>query len=137
MMDNTHISDLDFKSRFATLVLGGGGSLPKKPLDRHILYLSVMLGLEPNRMYSEKELNAELIRWVERFGSSFGLDHVSLRRNMVDEGYVQRDTAGHFYQLSPEPPYRIEPPAGAIDLEALVEAEHAAREERKRRFTAG
>lgn len=129
------ITDMEFKSRLVELVLGGSGSLPRKPLDRHILYVSAMLTIESGRTYAESELNSLLLSWVERFGDSFGLDHVSLRRSLVDEGYLQRDRAGRTYERAPEPPYYLDYPMRAQDLAEMVEVERAAREERKRQYS--
>jgi hypothetical protein len=130
-----HLTAAEFKSRFAALVLGGGGALPKKPLDHHILYVSAALALEPGRTYSESELNEVLLQWVAEFGASFGIDHVTLRRSLVDEGYLQRDRAGRCYELAADPPYSIENSASEIDLRALVVAERTARYERKKQYT--
>lgn len=133
----TNITLNEFTSRFAALVLGGGGALPQKPLDRHILYLSATLGIEPGRTYAENELNAVLIQWVASFGDNFGLDHVSLRRYLVDEGYLRRDSAGRFYELAlADLPYTFYRPVEKPDLVALVEEMRTARELRKRQYTA-
>lgn len=74
-----HITIDQFINRFVALVMAGGG-LPKKPQDRQILYLSSILKLAPNRLYSESELNDQLQPWAAHFGVNFGLDHVTLRR---------------------------------------------------------
>jgi hypothetical protein len=47
-----HITESLFKSRFPSLVIGGG-SFPKKTKDQHILFVSAILALEPQRCYSE------------------------------------------------------------------------------------
>jgi hypothetical protein len=69
-----------------------------KHIDRHILFISATLGLEPQRRYSESELNDELRKWTARFGRGVNLDHVSLRRFLVDEHYIRRDTTGEASQ---------------------------------------
>ncbi|HET7378315.1 MAG TPA: hypothetical protein VFK30_16490, partial [Anaerolineae bacterium] len=61
-----HVTDSQFRDRFTTLFFGGQ-DLPKKLVDRHIVYISVLIGLQPNRKYTEKELNAELQRWTLLF----------------------------------------------------------------------
>ena len=90
-----------FKDRLVALILGGR-DLPKKPMDHHILIFGATLGLEPRRQYSEAALNAELSKWTSLFGGNFNLDHVTLRRFLVDDGYLRRDAAGGSYVLVTE-----------------------------------
>jgi len=130
----SHIDDAQFKNRFVSLIVGGQG-LPKKPLDRHILFISAALGLEPQRQYTESELNIELRKWTSRFGDPVNLDHVTLRRFLVDEGYLSRDTAGTSYELTTGWPYTFDPSIKVLDLDALIEEARAARELRKQQYT--
>ena len=44
----SHITESQFTDRFVSLVLGSR-ELPKKQLDRHILFISSILKLEPGR----------------------------------------------------------------------------------------
>ena len=123
-----------FKNRFVSLIIGGQG-FPKKDLDRHILFISAALGLEAQRQYSESELNDELRRWTARFGESVSLDHVSLRRFLVDEGYLRRDTAGGSYELTTTGwPYSFDPSIRTLDLEVLIVEARAARELKKQQY---
>ena len=126
----SEITVAQFSDRFVALVLGAR-DLPKKALDFNILLLSSVLGLESGRAYSEGELNAELQRWILSFGGKFGLDHVTLRRYLIDEKYVRRDPAGRAYQLDRAGPrFTYDPEVRSLDLQLLV-AE--ARQERARR----
>jgi hypothetical protein len=64
------------------------------------------------------------------------LDHVTLRRFLVDEGYVRRDSAGRSYELTTTGwPYTFDPSIKVLDLDALIEGARAARESRKRQYT--
>ena len=130
----SHIDDAQFKNRFVSLIVGGQG-FPKKPLDRHILFISAALGLEPQRQYTESELNVELRKWTSRFGDAVNLDHVTLRRFLVDEGYLNRDTAGTSYELTTGWPYAFDPSIKVLDLDALIEEARAERELRKQQYT--
>jgi len=124
------IPSAQFSERFVALVLSAR-ELPKKSLDFNILLYSSVLGLEPEREYSEAELNAELQRWILAFGGSFGLDHVTVRRYLIDEKYLRRDPAGKAYRLDPAGPrFGYDPAVRSLDLQALV-AE--ARQERAKR----
>lgn len=123
-----------FRQRFVALILDAR-DLPKKPLDRHILWYSAALGLQPRRAYSEAAVNEELRGWAGLFGGPFGLDHVTLRRFLVDEGYLRRDAAGGSYSLVTEGlPYSFDPSLAGLDLAHLVREAKQERESRKRRF---
>ncbi len=133
----SHITESQFTDRFAALVLGSR-ELPKKPLDRHILFISSILKLEPGRRYSESELNDGLRTWSSRFGGPFGLDHVTLRRYLVDEKYLARDPAGGTYELAASGlPYTFDPAIRALDLDQLVSAAKQARELKKQQYLKG
>lgn len=95
------ISIAEFKDRLAALCLKGGRrGFPRKPRDQHILFKSIILRLEPPRTYTEAELNEELRQWLSQVGQTLELDHVSLRRYLVDAGYLIRDGAGRSYQVA-------------------------------------
>ena len=127
-----HISESQFTERFVTMATAGR-DLPKRPLDLHILLISASLGLDPDRTYSEPEVNEELSKWSARFGGDLGMDHVTLRRLLVDERYLSRDPAGVAYRLqTAERPYTFDPSIRTLDLEGLIDEERRARAERKR-----
>jgi hypothetical protein len=129
-----HITDPQFRERFVALILGAR-DLPKKDLERHVLFLSAVLNLDPKRAYSEKELNDELRKWTDSFGAQFGLDHVTLRRFLIDERYLTRDSAGNSYERRISGlRYTFNPSLESIDLTALVDEARREREERKRRY---
>jgi len=110
-----------------------GHGLPNKQLDRHILFVSAVLGLDAEREYTEKQLNDELRKWSERFGANVCLDHVTLRRFLVDEGYLTRDAAGTAYILKKEGlPYTFDQSIWSLDLQELINSVRRDREKRKR-----
>lgn len=130
----SQLAETQFTERFTALILNGK-ELPKKPLDRHVLFISAILKLEPGRRYTESELNDELRAWAARFGGNSGLDHVALRRYLVDEKYLVRDSAGGTYELAAGPlPYEFDPSLRQLDLDKLVEAARQARELKKQQF---
>ena len=127
----SHITVSQFTTRFISLVLKGNG-LPRKQLDCHILLMSAVLGLEAGRKYSEKQLNDELGSWSTRFGDNVCLDHVSLRRLLVDDGYLTRDAAGTTYVLKTEGwPHTIDPAIRSLDLQGLIDEAIRDNEERR------
>ena len=68
--------------------------VPAQATRRRMLLEHVVQSFEPGREYPEKEVNAVLRAWTE----GGGLDHVSLRRYLVDEGLLSRD--GNAYRRS-------------------------------------
>ncbi len=130
----SHITTSQFADRFVSLVLAGR-ELPKKQQDRHIVLISSILKLEPGRQYSEKEINEELQVWIIQFGRSFGLDHVTLRRYLVDEKYIIRDSAGGTYKLATDGlPYTFDESIRELDLEKAVAEAKQARELKKQQY---
>ena len=60
------------------------GTIASHPL--HQCYRSS----NPDRTYSVEEINLLLGDWSERFGDNFGLDHVTLRRALIDAVFTAR-----------------------------------------------
>ena len=132
-----HITESQFTNRFCALILGKN-DLPKKQDDLHILLYSSTLKLDPNRQYTEKELNEQLQVWSARFGATFNLDHVTLRRFLSDAGYIQRDAAGTAYQLAKtNPAYTFDSSINQLDLDELIGKAKREREERKQQYLKG
>jgi hypothetical protein len=130
----SHIEASQFENRFVALILNSR-DFPKKDMDRHILFISAILGLEPGRDYTESELNTELGKWAARFGGPFNLDRVTLRRYLVDERYIQRDSAGTSYQVATvDLPYTFDPAVKTLDLENLIDKARRARELKKQQY---
>jgi hypothetical protein len=134
----THITDTQFRERFTSLYFGGQ-DLPKKPFDRQIVLISAILGLEHGRQYSEGELNGELQKWVISFGKRYNVDHVTLRRYLIDEKYIKRDSAGTAYQLGDLEtlPTTFDVTLFNLDLAALIAVAQAARELKKQQYLQG
>jgi hypothetical protein len=134
----THITNAQFRERFTSLYFGGQ-DLPKKPLDRQVVLISAILDLERQRKYSESELNAELQKWVLQFGRRYSVDHVTLRRYLIDEKYIVRDSAGNAYELDALEtlPTTFDATLAHLDLAALIAEAKAARELKKQQYLKG
>jgi hypothetical protein len=130
-----HLTALQFRERF-TLLYFSGQDLPKKPLDRQIVLISTLLGLRHAQKYSEKEINAELQKWVLQFGQRYGVDHVTLRRYLVDEKYLVRDSAGDAYELGALEtlPHTFDATLFKLDLMKLIDEAKAVRELKKQQY---
>lgn len=135
MTSERMITVAEFQERLVVLCEGGPGAFPRRDRDRHILFRSIVQALAPDVRYSEKALNAALQQWLSEIGSRMEIDHVTLRRYLVDETYLMRDPEGRTYRVNPTGRglVRFELAVASIDASALIQAakEHTA--ERKRR----
>src|SRR5688500_19161570 len=75
-------------------------ALPVRPHDLKVLLKLAAAQFEPGRKYSEPQVNDRLQEWLQPFCSPFGVDHVTLRRCLVDAGLLVRDKAGATYELA-------------------------------------
>ena len=97
------ITTEEFRDRLEAL-LGGRApqGLPRRRLDRAILLKAVVLGLDPSRAYTEKDLNEALRLRIGDLGAA-ETDHVTMRRLLVDAGHLVRERDGSIYRTAPEP----------------------------------
>jgi hypothetical protein len=72
-------------------------ALPTRSADEELLLRMAARRFEPRRNYSEAEVNDVLRAWLQAFSAPFGIDHVTLRRRLVDTRLLMRDTAGASY----------------------------------------
>lgn len=124
-----------FVRRFTTLILQGKG-FPQKQQDVHVLLKSATLRLQADQNYTEKEVNAELQVWVMQFGIDLNnLNYVTLRRYLVDHGYLSRDTSGSEYRLlMTDLPFSFSSEIDELDLLEELAQEKQARALRKAQF---
>jgi hypothetical protein len=109
------------------------GLLPKKRSDQTVLLALACAQFEPARVYREDDVNEKLQAWLERFTSPITMDHVSFRRQLVDEYFLLRDAAGAAYRVNgPKLDREICEAARSIDPGAVMAAVRLEREERKR-----
>jgi len=134
-MSEQIISAAQFEERLAAICLGGAGSaFPRRSRDRHILYRSIIQMLDHARRYSEADLNDALQQWLLEIGSCLDIDHVTLRRYLIDEQYLSRDANGNAYQVNPAGSSLVEfePAIASIDPFAVIQAAKDRVAERKR-----
>src|SRR5512140_320093 len=110
-------------------------AVPKRPADQELLGLLAAARLEPHRTYTEQEINDVLAAWLETFTEPYGIDHVTLRRMVVDMRLVTRTTSGSMYQVNDARLAELEP-LRAIDLAQVLADVRAGREFRKRQHPA-
>jgi hypothetical protein len=105
--------------------------LPKRPADQELLVRLAAGQFAPGAAYTEKQVNETLAAWLATFVAPYGIDHVTLRRMLVDARLMVRDKQGSTYRLdaSAFTPLQDDPAA----VMAQVAAE---RKERKQQHAA-
>jgi hypothetical protein len=106
-------------------------ALPRRSRDLEVFLALAAARFEPKRAYSEREVNDRLQAWLEPFSSPFGVDHVTVRRCLVDARLLVRDKAGSTYERAK----RVSAPASVEPAEIMVEVQRE-REKRKRAHSA-
>ncbi len=95
-----------FIKRLVTLLLRSGLSeFPKNKSDQFIILKSVVMSLNLNETFTEKELNEQIDNWIKAVGQVKNIDRVTIRRLLVDYGYLTRSKDGAVYQLVKPEPY--------------------------------
>ncbi len=122
------ITAQEFEKRLVALCRGTDSGLTRKHRDRHIIFRSIVQTLDAKITYSEQTLNEGLKAWASEVGMGIAVDHVTLRRYLVDAGYLCRDRQGTTYrvQIGGTGEVRFERAVGSVDSAAVV---HAAREQ--------
>jgi len=109
----------------------GPRGFPRKRRDREILMKSIVLGLDAARTYTEREIDARLVAWSRDVAPAIAIDHVTLRRLLVDHGHLERTPDGSRYRVG-FPPGMVAFDLEVFDLD-LPATVAAYREEAKRR----
>lgn len=112
-------------------------ALPKSPGDLDVFLALAASRFEARRPYSESAVNEILERWLATFCAPFGVDHVTVRRCLVDSHLLTRDKAGSAYEVAPDRlSQSIEDTARGLEPAAVMSELRNARESRKRRAQA-
>ena len=74
--------------------------LPKRRFDLDVLLALGTARFEPDWIYDEQTVNERLVQWIDEFTVQAFLDHVTLRRYMVDLRFLLRDAAGSVYRAN-------------------------------------
>ncbi|MCY3621209.1 MAG: DUF2087 domain-containing protein [Gammaproteobacteria bacterium] len=106
---------------------------PKNPDDLSIVLAVATAGLERRRPYAESEVNEVLTDWLD--SARADIDHVTLRRRMVDCGFLKRTTNGSRYFLNYGRVVEVlGDPAVDSDVGAIIDDIAIERQERKNAF---
>ena len=130
------ISIEEFAERL--LHLGAGRDprpMPRKRRDREILMKSLLMTLDSEAVYSEREVNELIEAWKSDGAPALETDHVTVRRMLVDYGLLERTPDGGRYRVGfPPRPLAFDLEVDELDVRATVAAyrEQQARRPRRR-----
>jgi hypothetical protein len=77
-------------------------AVPKRPSDQHLLVALAAAQFDPRKNYREREVNETLKSWIQTFCEPYGIDHVTLRRLLVDSRLLSRTASGSDYRVNPK-----------------------------------
>jgi hypothetical protein len=121
---------MELPPRLDSLVVKHGISLSLlNDEDRALLLALAASAFEPRRIYREREVNEVLTDWLAHAGSMLRIDHVELRRWLVDARFISRDGFGRAYVRSAEEARRAAVLLGSSDVAAMNRAIGAVRAE--------
>ena len=110
-----------------------GGLLDASPADFDLLLLSLRRAFVTSRVYAEREVNELVAQWLASVGAMLDVDHVELRRWLVDLAILVRDPYGHAYLVAAVPARLVTLDADTVKLDFKRECADAnARESQKR-----
>jgi hypothetical protein len=136
-MDTPQVVSKDhFMKRISDLCLRSGLSgFPKEDIDQHILLKSAVLALGQAEVFTEKEINEKLKYWNQQVQMK-DIDHVTMRRQLVDTGYLTRSKDGSEYHVSPNGRgrYQFEDAIEQLDIAEMIAAARKEIEQRKRAY---
>ena len=100
----------EYARRIRALLSKGGltRGLPRRERDRWILFHAIARRVGPGEVLSEREANARIADFLLGPGHYLELDRVTLRRMLVDEGFLDRNPSGHSYRHSERHRWRVE-----------------------------
>ncbi len=108
--------------------------------DFALVLAAAAAAFRADRIYTEREVNETLRDWLANAGTMLDVDHVELRRWLVDNRLLDRDGYGRAYEAghpAPELAALVAALAG-VDLAGIAESartrDAATREDRKRKW---
>jgi hypothetical protein len=110
--------------------------LPRRPSDQDLLVALAASQFEALRTYRENEVNERLRDWLRTFCEPSGIDHVSVRRLLVDSRLMSRTSSGSMYRVNTERTGEIDALRTAEPAHVLAEI-RSERESRKRQRARG
>lgn len=119
-------------------VRSGLAEFPKKHSAQHILLKSAVLILGQSDNFTESEINERLEYWTKNICQIEKFDHITLRRMLIDAGYLTRNRDGSCYQraLSEPQPGLFDETINQINILAVINSGREEIERRKKEYLA-
>lgn len=135
MLNQTVFSADEFKKSFPKVVLNYQG-WPRRNVDRHVLLLSIAACFDCEKEeYREIDVNDLILTWIAHFGRNLNLDHVTLRRELVDARILRRRDDGQCYSIIADRAlFENVAVIRSVDLEKIVQAEQRRRERLRQQY---
>ena len=115
--------------------LFNGGAIrriPKNRQDAKVFLALAASSFDPQVGYSEPEVNEHLLDWMDSITRPASIDHVTVRRYLVDFHFLLRDNKGTLYRTNQSAINMvIEPEARSIHPRYVLEEVTLEREQRK------
>jgi hypothetical protein len=112
----------------------GARPFPRARRDREILMQSILMSLDSARTYEEGEINDLLRTWQREVAPALEVDHVTLRRILVDYGRLERTASGSSYRVGfPPRATAFELGVYDVDLRGTISAYRELSATRRRR----
>ena len=110
-------------------------AIPKRPGDQDLLATLAAARFDAEKTYREADVNEILKAWLSTFCEPYGIDHVTLRRMLVDARLLVRTTSGSTYRVNRARMARAEDLA-EVDLAKMLADVRAQRDARKKQHAA-
>jgi hypothetical protein len=106
--------------------------LPKRPRDQEVVAALAAARFDPGAPCSEAQVNEVLAAWLESLSEPDGIDHVTMRRMLVDMRLLVRTSTGSSYGVAEDAATWLRPLAGVepTAILASIAGERSARKER-------
>ncbi|MDA1077227.1 MAG: DUF2087 domain-containing protein [Proteobacteria bacterium] len=109
--------------------------LPKKREDADVLMALSLSGLDRDGIFDETQINVHLSAWLDDISTQDSLDYVTLRRDLVDSGFLRRASDGFVYRIQPDRIREVlSSEACAVDPKEIFAEVQSARDQRRRSF---
>lgn len=108
-------------------------ALPKRPADQELLVALAASQIEADRSFAEREVNERLRAWLETISAPLGIDHVTLRRMLVDSRMLVRTSSGSKYHINVQRLGDLEAVRGidAVDVLSRIRGERDLRKRQR------
>ena len=117
------------------ILKSGLSGFPKDEVDQHILLKSIILVLGKAEIFTEREINERIQYWILAISGMKKMDHSTLRRWLVDSGYLTRNPDGSRYQAAPgSRAHLFDPAIDQVDIPQVLQAARDEIEQRKKAF---